>query len=218
MLTVLAIILFYILFGVIIAHVIYYYEKLEGRVDDPMSCICFTWPVFVIGYMFILPCRFIRYYYTKILPAKKAIKKECFQEAINLIETLPIDSFDYDGALYIREKEGSPVCKDWLLFHKDGDSWHVSFCYEHFYIPDSIFFRKEIDILKRRFEEFKEYKKIEKLDEIEDVDDFDDFEYFDDFDDSEIPEYKKNAKYRKIANVIRTAQSVEVFYTKTPDK
>lgn len=207
MLTVLAIVLFYILIGVIIAHIVYYYEKLEGRDDnDPISCISLTWPVVVIAYMFILPCSFIRYYYKEVLPAKKVVKTECFQEAINLIETLPIDSFGYDGALYIREKEGSRICKDWLLFHKDGDFWHVSFCYQHFYIPDSIFFRKEIDILKRRFEEFKEYEKKEKLDGIEDVSEFDDFEYFDnvdDFDDKEFSDYKKNAKYRKIANFIR---------------
>lgn len=205
MLAVLAIVISYILCGVIIAHLVYYYEKLEGRDGDAVSCISLTWPVVIIGYMFILPCRFIRFYYTKILPTKKAVKKECFQEAMNLIETLPIDSFGYNGSLYIREKEGSKVNKEWLFFHKEGDVWHVSFCYENFHIPDSKFFKKEIDILKRRIEEYKEYEKMEKLDEIEDFDELEGSDIYDVFDDEEIPEYKKNAKYRKIANLIRNS-------------
>lgn len=169
--TVVIALLCYFFLGVLMAHVVHNYEDLDTREHDGVIlCACFFWPVFIIGYIFVLPCRFFRYCRTKIISAKKVVKNEYFQEAINLIETLPIDSFEeHNGALYLREKEGSPVCKDWLLFHKERDSWHVSFCYTHFYIPDSIFFGKYVDVLEKKVKEYETFEKIEKYGKIENV-------------------------------------------------
>lgn len=143
----------------------------EDIIDEDVFFSSIFWPLAVIFGIFWFPFKIYSYLSKEIIPAKKKLngKRVTFQKVMSLIEEMPIEDFEeysWNG-LKLRQKKDGKVSSVWLYFYK-ANCWYVYFSDLRFDIPDSIFFRKEVNVLKKKFQEFKERKKYgdDKYDDI----------------------------------------------------
>lgn len=154
----------YIALGIITGLIVYKVTKCNDTYDPVVDFFSFSfWPFFVIYGLFWFPYRIYKYLSEEIIPSKKKLnrKRIIFQKVINLIEEMPVEDFDeysWNG-LKLRQKKDGKLCSDWLYFYYHENYWYVYFYDLHFDIPNSIFFRKEVNVLKKKYREFKEKEK-----------------------------------------------------------
>lgn len=164
MFTAIGFVVSYIALGIITGLIVYKVTNSDRTYDSDIVFLAFIfWPFFVIYGLFWIPYKILKYLSEEIIPAKKKLngKRVTFQKVINLIEEMPIEDFEeysWNG-LKLRQKKDGKVCSDWLYFYYNEICWYVYFSDLHFDIPDSIFFRKEVSVLKKKYREFKERKK-----------------------------------------------------------
>lgn len=156
----------------VITGLVSYKLRVSNDAEDYVIIGIF-WPLAVFVSIFWIPVEFCKYYSNEIAPAKKMLRENrvIFKKVINLIEELPIEDFEEyrNNGLRLRRKEDGKVCSDWLSVNycsyssnrMEGGYWDVKFCDLDFKIPDSIFFRKEINVLKNKIQCFKDFKSNE---------------------------------------------------------
>lgn len=170
----------YIALGIITGFVVakikkfigFYEYYVDEDIDEDVFISSIFWPFALIFGIFWVPTKFYSYLSREIIPAKKSLneKRTTFQKVINLIEEMPVEDFDkysWNG-LKLRQKKDGKVCSDLLYYYYSKNCWYVHFSDLCFEIPDSIFFRKKVNVLKKKYREFKERRKYDngKYDDI----------------------------------------------------